>query len=117
MSRRNGLRKTDIEVKDGDNVYAIRLVKGVAQILIRIDKNDDYEFSDDLLSPAEKVRIIELALGPRRANEARRSTKRTRRQAVSGVGNEDRVEALTAGVVGKLEQFFPRYRNSLVHFG
>jgi len=43
MSRRNDRRKTDIEVTDGKNVYAVRLVNGVAQILIRTDKNDDYE--------------------------------------------------------------------------
>jgi hypothetical protein len=106
MSRRDGRKRTDIEVKDGNNVYAVRLVNGVAQILIRIDKNDDYEHGDGLLSPYERKRIIDLAFGSRRANEARCSTNRTRRHAVGGVGNENRVEPLTTGLLRRFEQFF-----------
>jgi hypothetical protein len=105
MSRRNDRRKTDIEVKDGNNVYAVRLVNGVAQILIRTDKNDDYERGDGLLSPAERKRIIELAFDQRRANEARRLTKRSPGHTASRIGNENRVGAFTAGLLCKLEQF------------
>jgi hypothetical protein len=62
-SREVALLTSDIEVRDGNNAYVVRIVKGVPHILIPAFQNDDYPWGDSMLSSYERKRVIEIALG------------------------------------------------------
>src|ERR1700722_7047237 len=62
-SREVGLLTSDIEVRDGNNSYVVRLIKGVPHILMPFYQNHDYPWGDSMVSYHEKKRVIEIALG------------------------------------------------------
>jgi hypothetical protein len=103
-SRKVALLPSDIQVKEGNNVYVVRLDEGVAHILIPAYQNDDCPSGDSMLSPYEKERIIEIALGPSAHTKIRSLTVGLQKRADRGKAVSTCVRTLGTTLHHKFER-------------
>ena len=102
-----GIKSTDIEVREGNNTYFVQSLNGVPKILVRVDKNDEYVIADGLLHPYERHRIIEIARDQKQRNGAPSGQQSAggRQKATHGIGETDGLRAPNICWRRKLEQF------------